>query len=237
MARAGIHLKGIESIYANAAGLTDLTSWGADISAGQLYGLDELSIVSLAVAKSTKYGTFGIMAGQAGYDVFNEQKIGIAYARKLGSMVSIGGMIDAFKINAQTIGSFNAMTFELGGQVKINKTVSINTSVFSPLQAKYTENTGIGSRFKLGFMYSPTQKVSIVFEADKPEFADMQIIGGVSYKAHPTININLGANPIINSYGIGISWQWQNKVKIGTSALIHQTLGTSPAISINYRDK
>src|SRR5690554_4589017 len=92
MARTGLTLGGVESIYLNQAGISKVNNFGFDLSYERRYNLEDISQISLGAVKTFKdIGTFGIMASSLGFSEYSEQKMAVAYGRSLSSKVSVGG--------------------------------------------------------------------------------------------------------------------------------------------------
>ena len=58
--------------------------------------LKETSVYTLGAAVPTRLGNIGIQLNYAGFKNFRENKIGLAYARKLGKLVDVGGQCNYY---------------------------------------------------------------------------------------------------------------------------------------------
>lgn len=232
---AGVNLTGIESIYMNQAGLAEIKNIAIDISAEKRFNLSEFTNISLAGAKSFKFGTVGLLLSNFGYEVYNEQKFGLAYARKLSSALSLGGQFDVLRYNISGIGSKNIFSFEAGMQLRLNKDFSLATHVFSPGKITVADGTEIGTRFRLGLKYAPSPKVFVLAEMDKIIDRKASYKLGVSYQAIEILQLRLGFNPTISSYSFGAMLQFKDQYKVATAVSLNHQLGNTPAISLQYQ--
>lgn len=234
--RAGVNISGIESIYLNQAGLAEITNMAFDISTEKRFNLDELTNISIAGAKTFKFGTIGILASNFGYSEYNEQKFGLAYAKKLSTSISLGGQFDLLRYNVSQAGSKNIYTFEIGMQLKLNKDFSVATHIFSPGNISVTENTELGTRLRLGLKYSPSNKVFILAELDKVIYRPLEYKLGISYQVINELQLRFGMNPTVESFSFGAMVSFMDKYKITSAYSLNSRLGNFPALTLQYQD-
>ncbi|MBK9253915.1 MAG: hypothetical protein IPM42_00355 [Saprospiraceae bacterium] len=235
--RAGTNLTGIAAMYNNQAGLTDIQGFAADLSIERRFNLDELTLTSLAVAKSFSFGTIGLMASHFGFEEYSEQKFGLAYARKLTEKFSLGGQFDMLRININQYGSSNYLTFEIGVNYVINNEFRVATHIFSPGGIALAENSVLGSRFRMGVKYQPSAKVFLLLEGDKLiDRAVTEFKMGLSYQMAKQIELRLGANLSASAFSFGVAVNLANKYKIATAYSLQNILGNTPALSLQYQN-
>ena len=78
------------SFTGNQAALAQVKSAGIGVFGERRFMLSETSVYTLGASLPTRLGNFGIQLNYAGFKNFNENKIGLAYARRLGKLVDIG---------------------------------------------------------------------------------------------------------------------------------------------------
>jgi len=232
--RAGVNLGGIGSIYFNQAGLADVKNIGIDVSVDRRYNLSELSTSSIAIAKSTSSGTFGLMFSSFGFSDYSEQKIGLAYGRKLHPNLKIGGQFDMLRYSVAQIGTKNIFTFELGAQLKVSKEFQIGIHLFSPGNSAISESETLGSRFRLGVKYTPSKKIFMLVEVEKLINRDVEYRLGLGYDVAKGVHIMLGMNPTISTFSFGAAFTFVEKYKIASAMALHNSLGAVPALSLQY---
>ena len=220
----------------NQAGLAEIKNLAIDISAERRFNLQDLTNVSIAIAKSFKVGTIGILVSNFGFSEYNEQKFALAYARRLHPNLLIGGQMDLLRYNIEKIGSKNLYSFEFGMQLKITKDIHIATHVFSPGNVEVNESTDLGTRFRLGVMYKPSQKVFLLTEIDKLIYRSSELKIGASYQIVNEVQIRLGMNPTVQFYSLGAMVLLNGKYRISSAIALQDQLGNTPAISFQYNN-
>jgi len=235
MARAGVAHTGAASIYLNQAGMTSVHDMAFDISAERRFNLSELTQVSLVAIKSFRFGTVGLVASSFGFDQYNEQKIGFAYARRLSGNISIGGQFDLLRYNIDNIGSKNVFSFETGMIAHINKQITVGAHIFSPVHVKINDIDKISARFRTGLKYSPSNKVFLLAEVDKSIDQDMELRFGISYIPIKTLTLMTGVNTTLSSFHFGLQLHFSDHYSIATALGTNHILGNSPSISLQYQ--
>lgn len=235
--RAGVNISGIEAIYLNQAGLADINGLAADASFERRYGLSDLTNVSLAAAKRFKVGTVGLMASSFGFTDYNEQKFGLAYARRLTGNVTLGGQFDLLRYNVTGIGSKNLFSFEAGMQVQLNRDFSVAAHVFSPGKIRVTEQTDLGTRFRIGLMFKPSDKVFVIGELDKLIYRKPDFKVGFSYQVVREVQVRFGMSPVTQTWSLGAMFSFRQKYHIASAFAANGNLGNTPALSLQYQNK
>ncbi len=243
LGNAAVTYKDIWASFHNQAGLAFLKVPTVGISHERKFALSELSTNSAAFALPTKEsGTFALSVSYFGYKLYNEQKIGLAYAKSFGDKVSAGIQFDYLGTSiAEGYGSKSAFTVEAGIQAMLLKNLWLGAHIYNPTKAKladYPDPSGekIPSLISLGLNYSFSDKVNIGLETEKDMDADATIKAGIEY--HPVkqffLRGGISTDPLLSSFGFGL--ELQNFV-IDVAASYHQDLGFSPNISLAYSFK
>ncbi len=235
-AKAGTALSGTEAIYLNQAGITGVKNMAFDLSAERRYNLEELTQISLAAIKSFKIGTFGIMASSFGFNAYNEQKIGLAYGRKLAKNITLGGQFDMLRYNIDQVGSSNVFSFEVGILTQISEQLTLGAHVFSPIHVKVNEVDKISTRFRLGLKYMPSKKVFLLADTDKTLEKAMEFKIGVGYAPIQVLSLMAGFNTLHSTWHFGAMLNFDDTYKIKTAIGSSHILGNSPAISLQYEN-
>jgi len=210
----------------------------------QRFMVAEIGSYSAALAYPTNSGTFGLAINYFGYENYNEQKIGLAYARKpyarkLFEGVAIGAQVDYIGTRIPEYGSAGKVTFELGVQANLLEHFVIGAHIFSPIRTQLTDNEidVIPTQLNVGIAYLPTEKVTIALELEKDFDYTASFKGGVEYQLVDELSLRVGVgtgvgtNPTQNGFGIGIHL---GKLDIDIAAAYHQLLGFTPGASVSY---
>ena len=234
MGNANVAASDISSLFANQAGLVDLKEVGF-MSFGERRFLNTgLNNLGFGVAIPTqKNGTFGLTLNHFGYDAYNEQKIALAYARKLSKRLALSGQFDYLRTSIQNYGNTSVFTFEIGLLAKVSKQFHLGAHLYSPARVKLNENDYIPTVFKLGGLYKASEKLDLALEVEKDMNAKAIAKVGLSYHVAEPLFIRAGVStePSIVSLGIGLVL---NQLHIDIASAYHQVLGVTPSISIAY---
>ena len=234
LADNGTMFQGISSIYTNPAGLVSISNYSFDVGYNRRYNLNELSTVSLAGAKKLGAGAIGVSISRFGYSAYSESKLGLSYARKLFSNLSIGAGFNMLNYSIRQYGNTSAFTFEFGVQSKLNNKISIGAYVFSPVAISITEDNEIPSRFSMGMKYAVSKKADIYIDISKTINRDPEFKFAVDYKMVETFSIRLGGNITNESLHFGPAYTMKNGVAIFGGYVFDNRLGHSAGISLSY---
>jgi hypothetical protein len=222
------------SILNNQAAMAFQKEISFSIYAEQRYVQKELGYYAGGFTLPTKSGTFGLAINYNGFDLFNEKKIGLAYARKFSDKVSGGIQLDYLSTSISEYGTSSAFTAELGLLIKFSDQLSAGAHVFNP----YPIKSGFGDEkiptlFQFGLSYEAGKKILLMTEAEKDIDNTARFKAGLEYKIVDALHLRGGiaTNPSQYSLGVGINVQ---QLKIDLAASYHQVLGVTPAISLNY---
>lgn len=250
MANSSVTLSDFWSVQNNQAGLADFSHMAVGLYYENRFMVKELSLRSGAFVLPTKSGVFGLSYNYFGYSMYNEQKIGLAYARAFGQHFSMGLQLDYLSTRiAEDYGSNNTFTFELGIRTKISEGFVLAAHVFNPIGVKIENeyNEKVPTIFKLGLSYTLSDKLLFALETEKDLVYKPLIRGGIEYEIVEQAIVRIGYSTLpattgsenfsissLYTFGFGLNL---NKLQIDFSSSIHQTLGWSPQISIQYKFK
>ena len=248
MGNATVAFSDFWSVYNNQAGLSRIESITAGINYQNRFLVKELGHNAAGFVLPTKTGVFGASMQYFGYSLFNETKIGLAYARSFGEKFSTGIQLDYFSRHiAEGYGNASAFTFELGIQTLVSEGVILGVHIFNPVQSGYSgiDSDQIPTVFTLGILYEITDEVLIMVESEKDLDYKPLLRSGLEYRLVEQVCFRLGFSTLpsregesgfsaANLFTFGFGYEWNNLVT-DLSASIHQTLGWSPGISLYYK--
>ncbi|MFT6781993.1 MAG: hypothetical protein ACJA1A_001919 [Saprospiraceae bacterium] len=231
---AGTMFTGIESIYTNPAGLTELERYGFDVSYDRRFNLSELATVSLAGAKKLGRNAIGVSVSRFGFASYSESRAGLTYARKLFDKVSIGGSFHYLGYNIENYGNASRFTFDIGLQSEINDKLSVGVYIFNPASIAITDEQDVPSRMSIGLRYAASKKARIYIDVSKtinrsPEFkfaVDYQVVEAFSFRG--------GANITQSSLHFGPAYHMKNGLSIIGGYSFDNRLGHTTGLSISY---
>ncbi len=235
MANTSLTFTDINSIFSNQAGLGYLENIAfAAYGERRFVGVEGLNSFLVAGAYPIqKVGTVGLSLNYFGYGKYNEQKIGLAYARKLSKRFAIGAQFDYLATRIGEYGTAHSFTFELGILAKVNQHFHLAAHVFSPAQVELPNGDVIPSIFKLGGTYIPSKKLRVSAQIEKNLTSSFVGKFGVEYQPMHLLYLRMGVatSPLLASFGIGLNMQG---LKIDMAVSYHTTLGLTPSLGLVY---
>lgn len=224
----------------NQAALARVKSPGVGVFGERRFLLTENSVYGLAAVIPTSKGNFGVQLNHAGFKNFNENKVGLAYARKLGRTVDLGVQFNYYGYRVPQYANVSAINFELGAILHFSDKLSGGIHVYNPIGGKLgkgndTEKLAAAYKFGLGYDASENFYVSteIIKEEDKP----VNIIGGIQYQLARQFFARGGfmTETGVGFAGLGLGWK---NLRLDVSGSYHPQLGFSPGILmiVNFKE-
>ncbi len=231
---SGLNFTDINSLFSNQAGLANLEGLSFTLVGENRFLLSEIKSLSAGAAIPSKLGTFGLSLNYYGFELYNEQRIGIAYARKLMNRLSIGAQFIYLNTNIPDYGNQANFTFELGLQAKLSKSLSLGVYTFNPGRVKLIEEERLPTLLSLGLQYQPSEKLFLLAEVEKNLDYTVRTRFGAEYQLIEQLWLRLGVATQPVEYTFGLGYSLKNSFRIDVSARYHQVLGFSPGIGITY---
>ncbi len=231
---ASVNFTGIESIFSNQAGITRVKNLSIVAHAERRFDLTDLSTFNFGLVKSSGFGHFGLMISSFGIDAYKEQKIGLAYGRKLFDQLSIGGQFDILNLSIDQFGSKSVFTFEIGLQSQVTKELSVSAHIFSPGNVSITDNDELSSRMRFGLSYAPGDKARIYAEFQKVLEFENDIRFGIEYDIIEALALRIGTAVNPGSVSGGFSYKVTKNLMIDGGYANNSVLGSTPGVSIKY---
>ncbi len=234
MGNATVGFQDINSIFANQAGLAHLeqTAFTA-IGENRFQGFGIRSVAA-AAAVPVKTGTFGLALQYFGIEEYNEQKVGLAYARKLSKKLSLGAQIDFLRLQIQDSESINLVTFEAGLQSQISRKLNLGFYLYSPVQITIFGEDTLPTTLKLGGLYRVSKKLRLAMEFEKDLDFPVEFHLGMEYQIIEELALRLGAQTQPSEVSIGFGYLVQQQVQLDVAATYHEILGITPSFSAIY---
>lgn len=220
----------------NQAGLSSLEDITLSAGFTNSYFIKELGTNTIALGLPTKSGVFGLNYTYFGYSKFNQNKIGLTFAKQLGKRISAGIQINYLYTHIEgEYGSNGAAYGEIGILTEPIDDFFLAAHVSNFWRTKYTDYTDIyiPMIFSIGATYLLYNQALLSIQFDKDIERDLVFKSGLEYDVNKQFFFRFGiaTSPMIFSFGFGYQIK-SFKVDIAFSK--HPVLGYSPAISINY---
>ena len=228
------------SFVNNQAALAGVKTTGVGVFGERRFMLTENSSYALAAAVPTSKGNFGIQLNYAGFKNFNENKLGLAYARSLGKKVDIGVQFNYYGYRIPVYGNASAINFEAGAILHFSNKLSGGFHVYNPVGGKLGKSGDekLASAYKFGLGYDATENFYVSTEIIKEEDKSINVIGGIQYQFLKQFIIRAGFVSETGSAFAGAGLVWKN-LRLDVSGSYHPQLGFTPGILLmtNFKGK
>lgn len=235
LGNASVALQDPFSIFNNVGALGKNTSSTVLLSYHHRYQMQELRSITAAYLHNVGDINFGCSVFQFGDQLFNENKIGLAYGHKI-NFISLGVQINRVQYNIESFGSTSAYVLELGGLITISPQLNFGAHIINLNQARLApeSNEIIPTVMKAGFTYLPGE--SFLFSLQLWHDIDFKpsLQGGMEYAVIPELKFRTGIStqPFVNHFGLGFS---PKKFDIDYSLVNDNRLGTSHQLSLVFK--
>jgi hypothetical protein len=228
------------SFYNNQAGLAWVSAPEAGVFVENRFLVNELNRAGgVFVLPTEKSGVFGFGFSGFGYSLYSRSKVGLAYARQLGSNISGGVQLNYHRLRfGNNYGNKGVPSVDLGMQALLTKELALAFQLINPTQAKITDTPEerIPTVLRVGIGYRASEKTLITTEVEKDMFFPASVKAGIEYLAEERIFFRAGvsSNPNRAAFGFGLVLK---SVRIDFASQYHQVLGFTPAFNLVYNFK
>lgn len=239
LANAVVMESGIWSVYHNQAGLGDFQDFSIGFHHENKYVVPEAPLHALVLTLPAKPGTFGFSYTYFGYSKYNENKIGLAFGKKLSETFFAGIQLNYHYV--YVLGEYenqHALTIEGGIQYKPIPALRIGVHLFNPSRSQLLPlNTDtLNTTLRAGISYSPVEKLWMAIETEKCLKDYLRLKFGLEYEVYEGLYLRTGLRtyPIQNTFGLGFKIKRIN----ADAAFSHDPiLGFLPHISFDVKLK
>ena len=215
----------------NQAALARLESPGVGVWGERRFMLSETSVYGVAAGLPTKLGNFGLQVNYSGFSNFNDNKVGLAYARSLGKFLDLGVQFNYYGYRIPQYGNASAINFEIGAIMHFSEKFHGGIHAYNPVGGKLgkVEDEKLASAYKIGLGYDATDNFYVSTEIIKEEDKPVNVIGGVQYQFMKKFFARAGFISETGSAFGGAGVGWKN-LRLDIAANYHPQLGFSPGI-------
>lgn len=236
---AGISLinNDVWAVFNNQASMSGIDATTVALYYENRFLLKQTGFGALAFTTPMLGGNIGISVSHFGYQLYNENTFGIAYALELFKNVSMGIKMDyQYLQQAYDYGNRNALTFEIGVLAKPTEELKFGIHAYNPLQLSYIgyDDEYLPVCLAVGAGYTFSKKLTISAEAEKILQVNPIIFRlGLEYKSAKGLALRTGITtyPVRASFGLGFI---HNHLTANIAYSWHQVLGSTPHISLAY---
>ncbi len=236
---SSVALNDFWSIQNNPAGLANYQFISAGLSYENRFMMKELSFYNAAFVMPVKIGTFGLSLSRFGFENYNENKLGLAYARAFGQHLKMGLKLDYLSFNfSNDYAKRQTVTFELGIQSDVTEELCLGAYIFNPIHTKLKTivNQYVPVIFRFGLAYKITKDFLATTEVEYHSESNLDCRFGLEYNTLKEFYIRVGVhtNPATACFGVGYTL---SRVIIDVSATMNQYAGVSFQSSLIFKIK
>ena len=223
----------------NQAALSQVKKAGLGVFGERRFMLAENTVYGLAAAIPSRMGNFGVQINYAGFKNFNENKIGLAYARNLGKLLDVGIQFNYYSYRIPQMGTSSSINFEMGAIMHFSEKFNGGVHIYNPVGGHLGKNRNekLASAYKFGLGYDASENFYVSAELIKEEDKPVNVTGGVQYQFAKQFFARAGFISETGSGFAGMGLAWKN-LRLDISGSYHPQLGFSPGIMmiVNFKE-
>jgi hypothetical protein len=224
----------------NPAALSQLKNAAVAVNGERGYMLGELNKYCAVIGLPTQTGNFGLQACYFGFSNYNESKLGLLYARNLGSKVDVGVVFNYYGINISGYGTASAISFEVGTVLHLTERLHTGVKVSNPVGGRFGKTRGekLSSVFEIGFGLDASEKFYTAAEIEKEENNPVNVSATLQYKFQQSLHIRAGIATSTSSVWIGFGFSLRS-FRMDVATNYHPQLGITPGLLLlfNFNSK
>ncbi|MDX9882672.1 MAG: hypothetical protein RBS73_11455 [Prolixibacteraceae bacterium] len=230
-------LSGGWSVFGNQAGMIADTNLQSGISYSNYFLLKELGVKAAYVSLPAGNNVFALSFYRFGNGAYNENKLGLAYAKEIIPGFSVGFQFNYFFIRLpENEKSPGISVLEGGIQYRLSEKLQIGAHCFNPFQSGVnTENIRykLPCLFRLGTGITVTEELSLFFEIEKDLKQELVLKAGAEYRMLEKFRLRAGIAGENNLLSLGVAYSF-SKLTTDFSWQYNYRLGNVPSVAISY---
>ena len=219
------------SFTSNQAALGMVKNTMVGVYGERRFLLAATSAYRFAAVFPTRQGNFGLQLDHAGFANFNENMLGLAYGRHLGSTIELGIQFNYYGYRVPLYGNASTIYFEAGAIFHFTDKLNGGIHVYNPVGGKLG-NSGdekMASVYSAGLGYDASPGLFAGIEVIKEENRPVNVISGLQYHFAGRFFAKAGISSQSGSVFAGTGAGW-NKLRVDITASYHPVLGFSPGV-------
>lgn len=220
------------SMINNPAALAELRSAAATIYMERRFLLKELSAYSFAASLPTPKGNLGLAGYYHGDVGYTESKIGLLYARKLGSGINVAAQFNYYGNRVAGYGNIKTIGAELGIVWHLTEQLNAGIHIDHPAAIMDHKETPV-KLYAFGCGYETGNKFFTAIEFIKEEDQPPAINVSLQYRFTASCMANAGISSLTSSAWMGARFYWKT-FQVGVMAVYHNRLGTTPGVLLGF---
>jgi hypothetical protein len=236
LSNASVTLSDVWALSNNVAGIAKLDRPELGAFAENRFMIRGFNTVAFqAMYPTAKYGVGGIDLYRFGDQLYNEQRFGIGYAHRIGT-VSLGIKLDLLQLRIQDLGSRKAVAFSVGAQMEVVPDLVVGAHVYNLNQTRLAEaeDERVPTLMKTGLSYRPSKKLMLNVETEKQLALPADFKAGLEYRIIEKFALRSGFSTLAQSATFGAGFQ-ARAFAVDYALGARTALGVSNHLSVAYR--
>lgn len=226
------------SVFGNQAGLSAVDEkYAVGISYSNYFLMKELSVMSAFFAIPVKQNVFALSFYRYGYNVYNENKIGLAFEKKLAPNFSAGFQFNYFFMHLpENEKQPGCVSFEGGIQYTLKEKLIFGMHCYNPFQSLVESESmkyKLPCLFRFGAGTKITNDLWLFAELEKDLRYDLQSKFGIEYKILNRVWLRGGVTGRDNCYSLGAAYLTK-RVTADFAWEYTYRLGSTPSVALSY---
>ncbi len=235
MGAVGVVFRDAQSILANQAGMAFVEAPTAAVFGEQRFLLADLRNVGAGfVLPSSNLGAFGLSLQYFGMSEYNEQRAGLAYARRLFAGTSIGLQFNAFSSRIPDYGNALRLNAEVGLQTQLMPKLILGFHLANPLRTRTRGGDRMPAILRAGLGYQTSDKVLMALELEKDIDFPLRAKAGIEYRPAEAISLRAGVATQPATATLGLGFRLPAGLAFDFAGGYHQFLGFTPTFGLIY---
>lgn len=220
---------------ANQATLARMKKTSIGVFAERRFLLAAVAGYTIAAALPTRLGNIGVRVNYSGFKNFNEQELGLAYARSLGKKLDVGMQFNYYSYRVPAYGHAGFINAELGLLLQLSGRVQVGMHVYNPVAGKATAGgkEKLASVYSAGIGYDVSEQFFAGATVSKETMKPVTVRAGIQYSLRQVFFFRAGVETATSSpfAGAGVAW---HGIRVDISVSHHPQLGYSPSLLLIY---
>jgi hypothetical protein len=238
LADASVGLTGCWSVFGNQAGLAGIDRPEFGGSFQNRFLVAELSTSAGLFVFPVLSSVFAVSVYQFGKSPFRQDKIAIAYARRISPKLNFGIQFNYYRLFlSEDNRSAGSSGLELGIQYLLNDQLTLGFHILNPYETgikTYSGNFRYPSQINFGTLYRISDSFCLTSELVNDFTRSFRIKTGLEYKILEKLFLRTGISGKPYHLSAGIGFQVR-KLTLDLATTYNQYLGNSPSASFQYQ--
>ena len=235
MGSGGTAISDIWALQQNPAGIAELKAPIIAVAYEKHFLDADVSTQNAVFVLPFRRNVLGASLERYGFSEFNEQKVGVYYARRFGDSFSMAIGFRYYQLNITQYGSAEAFTLDVGFQLKVTNEFTIASHIANPNQSRYNnlQGSNLPAKLSLGGSFKVSDRLLMSADLMKLLKYPPDFMTGIEYNIIQWMSLRGGVsvNPLKQYTGFGIR---HRKIQFDVSVASHPNLGYSPQVALAY---